>query len=762
MRKHLGRRIMAMLLAVVIICTASDYGTFANVFAAAAEIGNENLAGQAVQETGEKDVSTEEVSLDDTVSADEELSSVEGQDAASEKETAGNTPSGEVTGESAAEKENTVTDSTAEEAAPSDADTEEGTAAEEEQNADESAGDVKGSADAESVGEKGSSETQESASEGDTASSEKDKTTIAIIVEETIPADKNAGDAGSEKAVKDSSESVAHGSRVERDNDTALVHQEGSEILDEKGELKIQDGAVGAPEEAFDESFHDAEDDIDIRITAPEGVFPEGTRLNIRKIADDAEQDAIREAVADKMSDGDTAPAIERIYSYDIRFVGEDGSELKPENGTFLVEFSGSGIDMKKVASQDEEIGVFRMNDDRDAVEDVLEEVDTDADGLRVTAEDPAVFTLAWRKLFYAFEETKTAQGISVTVRAEEGVFAKDAELHVSEVEQNLADRMAETVAEQMENNPEEEIRKTYALDVTITGKDGTEYQPDNTKGRVTVSFASAEIAKAAKAENSDVRIFHAEDDDAPLEELLTDEAVKSAEGEASVLAEHFSIYVIAISDQAQGVENLYSYTLESHTRNYHQGDKITFKITADAGDGKAYWFYNGEETATEQNIRTLQGSEKLTAADAKIEKEFEVPADNADKEYTISTNLPSFSIEVIPGLSGYSDLASAFTQKQELTPDSAKASFFSQRPILSKEFTKHWVDNGIANADKMTADTDMALALQVQKAGDADAWVTLDAKNIVRCTCGIRLQQRPCDAGCTDEQYSLLGIYFF
>jgi hypothetical protein len=131
-----------------------------------------------------------------------------------------------------------------------------------------------------------------------------------------------------------------------------------------------------------------------------------------------------------------------------------------------------------------------------------------------------------------AFEQSKTVDGVKITVSAEAGVFPEGAVLRVQKLsarEEAAVEKAIDKVAD------EAEVAVQYNFDIAVIDKDGNEIEP---KGEAKVSFETEEIAdEALKAE-----VFHIKDNG--VAEALDVEA----KGEiAMVETDGFSAYSIRL-----------------------------------------------------------------------------------------------------------------------------------------------------------------------------------------------------------------------
>ena len=83
-----------------------------------------------------------------------------------------------------------------------------------------------------------------------------------------------------------------------------------------------------------------------------------------------------------------------------------------------------------------------------------------------------------------AFEKAKTVDGVKITVKAEEGVFPKDAVLSVENVSKAQEKQANNAVKE--ERDKKENVAVSYTYDIKVLDKDGKEIEPaDHAKVKV-------------------------------------------------------------------------------------------------------------------------------------------------------------------------------------------------------------------------------------------------------------------------------------
>ena len=135
-----------------------------------------------------------------------------------------------------------------------------------------------------------------------------------------------------------------------------------------------------------------------------------------------------------------------------------------------------------------------------------------------------------------AFSDSKTVDGVKVTVSAEEGAFPEGAKLVVSDVnasEENKVDSAVDKVRDGDAN-----VALSYVFDIHVEDKDGKEIQPADGRD-VKVSFETEEVADSNLATD----VYHVTDRDGSLKAEALD--VKTDGDTASAGTDGFSYYTV-------------------------------------------------------------------------------------------------------------------------------------------------------------------------------------------------------------------------
>ncbi|MDO5156854.1 MAG: MBG domain-containing protein [Eubacteriales bacterium] len=197
-----------------------------------------------------------------------------------------------------------------------------------------------------------------------------------------------------------------------------------------------------------------------------------------------------------------------------------------------------------------------------------------------------------------AFEQKEKIDEIQVQVKADPGVFPADAELKVKKVEdEELVAELDEKIRKTIEKKIEGRKQKGELLlfDVAVCDKDGEEIQPDQTKGKVFISFENLEVDQD---EIEEIQITHIDDETEKVELLETKDDIEEGKAEAEV--EHFSMYGLALlgsEPDDDGEEHCFAYVNnkladKSLNLTFDYGEELSFAVKKGSAtrDGKIYY----------------------------------------------------------------------------------------------------------------------------------------------------------------------------
>ncbi len=171
-----------------------------------------------------------------------------------------------------------------------------------------------------------------------------------------------------------------------------------------------------------------------------------------------------------------------------------------------------------------------------------------------------------------AFERSVESDGVTVTVRAEEGTFPEGASLSVRKVTGSEKESAFDAVSELMEEDTG--VMESHSFDIKVIDADGEELQPRDGQN-VEISFRTA----AAADESLDPVVYHLHETDAAeyhAEELSS--SVDEANGVVSVETDGFSLFVIEFVYKRTSAEYVaeYDYPYNSTV----QGESKTFYLS--------------------------------------------------------------------------------------------------------------------------------------------------------------------------------------
>lgn len=138
------------------------------------------------------------------------------------------------------------------------------------------------------------------------------------------------------------------------------------------------------------------------------------------------------------------------------------------------------------------------------------------------------------------FYEEQEVSGILLSVKADPGVFPRDAKLRVKVVNKVEEQKKVETAVEKI---AEGNLKDSIILDISILDKDGVEIQPDTSKGEVMVNFSQIPFWDQDGEDN--ISIFHLDELGAEAEKI-EDISLNEEEKSVEIRATHFSLFIIS------------------------------------------------------------------------------------------------------------------------------------------------------------------------------------------------------------------------
>ena len=130
-----------------------------------------------------------------------------------------------------------------------------------------------------------------------------------------------------------------------------------AEIAESDMDSKVNESKVLSP--VFDANTE--VDDTRIHVTAPEGVFPEGSTVKAEKVTDEIATE-IGNKIADTIEANENVEKnVAKSYTFDIKVLDKDGAEIQPDIAHGKVNIS---FDMKEVADENVKPAVYHVDND--------------------------------------------------------------------------------------------------------------------------------------------------------------------------------------------------------------------------------------------------------------------------------------------------------------------------------------------------------------------------------------------------------------
>lgn len=271
------------------------------------------------------------------------------------------------------------------------------------------------------------------------------------------------------------------------------------------------------------------------------------------------------------------------------------------------------------------------------AEDDIDVSTATDAEEIEVTedtekVEEAATATEAVEETEIAFNESKTVNGVKVTVSADKGVFPKGSSLFVRAV--GTAEEASVENAVEEERSDDVKVATSYTFDIKVLDADGNEIQPDTSKGTVKVSFATDEADNV----NLTADIYHI-DDDMNVDKLDSDTTTEGSKPAVVAETEGFSYYQVEFTygemqyvlpgDSEVRLQEILDYLgISGNVTNVYGSNDSLF--SAENRDGEWYVIAHQAFSSNEWLKVTLDG----------VEMDVEIlVTDDAVKTYTLKPN---------------------------------------------------------------------------------------------------------------------------
>ncbi len=351
-------------------------------------------------------------------------------------------------------------------------------------------------------------------------------------------------------------------------------------------------------------------DDVEITVSAPEGVFPEGSELCVEKIDDKSDELKINEAV-NKMLDKDQV--VKSSFSFDIKIKDKDGNEIKPEEADAKkIEVSFKSEDIKEAAKDDKQYLSICHFENIDK-EKVGQAAKSSLEELTLLESLVDAFTS-----FFSFE-------------GKDNKLSGPAYVEAENIETETADNIAETgesadekdFTEDGKDNSDAGIEEAVDNEEISDGSDDTESAEDG----VIFGDKESEDGTGDKATSGEKRNGTFKDDSSKVSE----------DGEITVKATGFSVYSIVFYGKKSSIKPYYGILSldKDSSYEYKSGDMLTLEFTSsdeDSQEKKIAAFYGPDDFAefSESVSKNPTELEDLLQ-DAKVGSTIDIPA-NAER----------------------------------------------------------------------------------------------------------------------------------
>lgn len=237
----------------------------------------------------------------------------------------------------------------------------------------------------------------------------------------------------------------------------------------------------------------------------------------------------------------DSENEIKTVEKEEIPVVSEASTEESTEAST-----EGSTEEAATAADTEENAGEGDKNNDAATAGIDGEVVNPEAVGEEETKET--------EERVKEFKESKTIDGIEISLYAEPEVLPDDAILDITKVEDEEEDQIKELIDNEL--GEEVKVKKTFSYDINIVSSEtGEKYKPED--GTVEVKFAKI---KEAASDAVALEVYHVKDDLSSAESV-SDVVEKGTE--ISFDAEHFSIYAVTLTVYGRNTSYTDSFDLQ-------------------------------------------------------------------------------------------------------------------------------------------------------------------------------------------------------
>ena len=175
------------------------------------------------------------------------------------------------------------------------------------------------------------------------------------------------------------------------------------EVKKDSEEIKEEDSNPASSEESKETEDFDKElivDGYKVEIKAAEGVFPDGTRVEIETVDTIGDEDAT-DVISEEMEEKESEAEIVKSVTFDINFYSKDGKIIEPENGSVSIIITPDLQEVSELQEMENELGtslecsVFHVDDELN-VEEVECEITEDYTEVSFDAESFSKYTVIW------------------------------------------------------------------------------------------------------------------------------------------------------------------------------------------------------------------------------------------------------------------------------------------------------------------------------------------------------------------------------
>lgn len=152
-------------------------------------------------------------------------------------------------------------------------------------------------------------------------------------------------------------------------------------------------------------------DKVVITLEADKGVFPEDATLKVNKIEDKMDGEKIKEAINHSL--GEEENRLEKACSYDIKVIGEDGSELQPDISKGAARIIFKNIDIAADEKKGKNVSIYHVSNNLEAADPIQTQVDSEEKTLEINVEHFSIYTVT----VTTYPETSTGNFTSLVIR---------------------------------------------------------------------------------------------------------------------------------------------------------------------------------------------------------------------------------------------------------------------------------------------------------------------------------------------------------